>query len=417
MKNMTKKYIIYVVITLLSVCITLSIVLITTKGYVYANGVKLEHISNTTDIKEQCVPNMHVFEDANLEECVTYTYNMDDMNALNLFIAKAIHKDISVEVTYAVDVAKLKKKLQVYSVQSNEPKNACISTRNNKYFIVPDEKGSVINIDKLLDDVSNGKTNIKVEDYYETAEITTETLQPIVDSANAYLEWSCTWEKGEVLTPSLEDIVITEDNDIEVNTDFIQSYIKENIKQNYTTVGYKYKFKDHNGEDNCVTGGTYGSIVDVEKEFEEVCNAFNKKESLTNREPIYTKKCSETIEGDYIEVSIEDQHIWVYKNNEIVKDSDVVTGRLNKTDTPKGAYYIQEHIKHKIMRGPGYATPCDYWMRLNERGIGLHDATWRDEFGGNIYTYDGSHGCINLPYEFAKWLYENTEDDLCVVIH
>ena len=28
-------------------------------------------------------------------------------------------------------------------------------------------------------------------------------------------------------------------------------------------------------------------------------------------------------------------------------------------------------------------------------GIGFHDASWRDEFGGDIYLTDGSHGCIN----------------------
>ena len=53
-----------------------------------------------------------------------------------------------------------------------------------------------------------------------------------------------------------------------------------------------------------------------------------------------------------------------------------------------------------------YRTEVTYWMPFNG-GIGLHDATWRGSFGGNINQSDGSHGCINLPLEAAKTIYEN----------
>jgi lipoprotein-anchoring transpeptidase ErfK/SrfK len=41
--------------------------------------------------------------------------------------------------------------------------------------------------------------------------------------------------------------------------------------------------------------------------------------------------------------------------------------------------------------------------------IGIHDATWRSNFGGEIYKTNGSHGCINTPYEAMKTLYDKTE--------
>ena len=43
-------------------------------------------------------------------------------------------------------------------------------------------------------------------------------------------------------------------------------------------------------------------------------------------------------------------------------------------------------------------------MRFNGC-IGLHDATWRNSFGGSIYKNNGSHGCINLPYNVASKIY------------
>ena len=52
----------------------------------------------------------------------------------------------------------------------------------------------------------------------------------------------------------------------------------------------------------------------------------------------------------------------------------------------------------------GYESHVDYWMPFYG-SYGLHDAKWRGSFGGDIYTYAGSHGCVNLPYSFAQKLY------------
>ena len=42
-------------------------------------------------------------------------------------------------------------------------------------------------------------------------------------------------------------------------------------------------------------------------------------------------------------------------------------------------------------------------------GIGIHDASWRDEYGGDIYIRNGSHGCINTPLEIVEKMYEVME--------
>ena len=51
-----------------------------------------------------------------------------------------------------------------------------------------------------------------------------------------------------------------------------------------------------------------------------------------------------------------------------------------------------------------------------DRGIGFHDATWRSAFGGNIYEYSGSHGCVNLPPNAAKSLYGKITSDVYVCV-
>ena len=51
------------------------------------------------------------------------------------------------------------------------------------------------------------------------------------------------------------------------------------------------------------------------------------------------------------------------------------------------------------------------------KGVGMHDASWRDEFGGDIYQNEGSHGCINLPTDKAEELYGYVEIGTPVVIY
>ena len=63
-----------------------------------------------------------------------------------------------------------------------------------------------------------------------------------------------------------------------------------------------------------------------------------------------------------------------------------------------------------------YESHVDYWMPFNG-GIGFHDASWRSKFGGTIYQYSGSHGCINLPVDKAKLLYEKVYKGMPVLCH
>ena len=66
--------------------------------------------------------------------------------------------------------------------------------------------------------------------------------------------------------------------------------------------------------------------------------------------------------------------------------------------------------------GETYRTPVNFWMPFNNN-VGMHDATWRDSFGGNIYKTSGSHGCINLPYAAAKEIYGYVEKGTPVICY
>lgn len=47
----------------------------------------------------------------------------------------------------------------------------------------------------------------------------------------------------------------------------------------------------------------------------------------------------------------------------------------------------------------------------------MHDATWRNEFGGQIYIENGSHGCVNLPLDAAAAIYEHMSTGFPVICY
>ena len=105
-----------------------------------------------------------------------------------------------------------------------------------------------------------------------------------------------------------------------------------------------------------------------------------------------------------IDIDIENQYIYLFNNSSLVDSSPCVTGNYGTKDTPKGTYYIFDKAQDIYLIGEDYNCHVNYWLAFNG-GIGIHDASWRDDFGGDIYKGSGSHGCINVPYNIAETIY------------
>ena len=125
----------------------------------------------------------------------------------------------------------------------------------------------------------------------------------------------------------------------------------------------------------------------------------------------------EEVGNTYVEVDISDQKVWYYKDNNLLVTSDVVTGKDQVSPTRVGWFKINGRRSNTYLKGPGYSSYVNYWMPF-DKGIGLHDAPWRNGvFGGDIYLTSGSHGCVNMPYDTAKTIYENSSNGTKVLVH
>jgi len=125
-----------------------------------------------------------------------------------------------------------------------------------------------------------------------------------------------------------------------------------------------------------------------------------------------------------IVVSISKQWMDVYQNGQEVYNTPVTTGSPS-LPTPLGTYHIFYKVSPTVFRSP-FPRKSKYWyppvkiqyaMEWKAGGFFIHDAWWHTTYGPgtNVMHYDpaygwqeGSHGCISVPLDAAKWLYSWT---------
>ncbi len=202
------------------------------------------------------------------------------------------------------------------------------------------------------------------------------------------------------------------------------------LANKYNTFNSSVEFLAHDGETRELMNNSFGWILDesytAEKLGELILAKTTTAVNLTDRSNESDKwwmriagkyaPCSD-YGNTYVEVSIDNQYMWVYKNGEIVLESNVVTGNPSiGNDTPKGEFRITNKAKNATLYGLEYSTQVAYWMAFAD-DIGFHDATWQEEFGGDVYEERGSHGCVNLPLDVAGDLYDIVYIDMPVFVY
>ncbi len=144
----------------------------------------------------------------------------------------------------------------------------------------------------------------------------------------------------------------------------------------------------------------------------DITGTYTELSFVANKE-IYGKEVGDT----YVEVSLDDQHMWYIVDGDVYLDSDCVTGNYGSADTPKGYFEVNGKASPCTLKGEDYTSYVTYWMPFIGGGWGLHDADWRSSFGGNIYKGNGSHGCVNLPPKIAKQMYAVIEVGTPVIVY
>lgn len=300
------------------------------------------------------------------------------------------------------------------------------------YTLIPADYGTKIDENKLSQKVDEavmtlqGSLDLEEQDCYIAPEIgdDDEKLLTSIESLNRYAGVTITYdfdEKQEVLDGERihEWLSLDSDGAVQVDEEGILAFVKE-LASAYNTAYQPKTFKTSYGSTVTITGGAYGWKIDNAGEVEQILADLAAGES-TEREPVYSLRANSHGENDYgnsyVEINITMQHLFVYKDGVLVVESDFVSGNIaDGHGTPNGAFPVTYTTTNATLRGADYETPVAFWMPFNGN-IGMHDATWRKTFGGNIYKMNGSHGCINLPYSVAEKIYNTIDQGYAVLVY
>jgi lipoprotein-anchoring transpeptidase ErfK/SrfK len=118
----------------------------------------------------------------------------------------------------------------------------------------------------------------------------------------------------------------------------------------------------------------------------------------------------------WIEVNLSTQYLIAWVGDTSVAETYVSTGRPG-FDTPTGTFYINTKLEtddmEGVLGGEYYNVPAVPWvMYFTDVGHAIHGTYWHSNFG-----YVMSHGCVNLPMDFAEWLYYWADIGTRVEIH
>ncbi len=364
---------------------------------------------------------------------------------------KLFPKEENVDLEYQIeqDEEQEKQALNLSNFGDKERKasiDASISyDKEKKEFILTKQKqGNEIDEDKLLTtvdttldaafdtaflgDVITVPVNKHV--YVSPLVTATEDMQNKVDSLNAqlakYRKTTVTYTFGSETVVLDSDIIDSwlkaEGETLSVDEEAVKTYISD-LANKYNTIYVPRAFHISTGTDITIEGNEYGYRIDQDGELAQLLEDLKSGTAVT-RDPIYSKtgyqrNGTDDLAGSYIEVSLDAQHLWLYKDGNLVTETDIVSGKPVKgRETYRGAWPIAYKASPYNLTSAeyGYNVKVNYWMPF-VYGQGLHDATWQSSFGGNRYKTNGSHGCINLPKDQAATIYNTIDAGYPIIIY
>ena len=350
--------------------------------------------------------------------------------------------EIELESVLSYDEAKLTAKVEALNCMDEEqaiaPKDAYISEyeKDKGFSIVPEEENNQLNEEIFVSMVTESLDSLGTEITLEMLEEKDAYLHPSVykddeglnkqlKQMNKLASVTLTYQFGsdtENVTPEIIAgwLKADKENNVTVDEEKAREYVNSLARKydTFNTAGTR-EFKTSYGTTINVQGGDYGWWMNRPETTAELVAAVEAGEDkeLT---PDYYQTAANYGDKDYgntyVEINITAQRLFLYKDGKCILETDVVTGAPYHTETPSGVYGITYKERAHTMTGEDYRVETSYWMPF-AGNVGMHDATWRNKFGGTLYKTGGSHGCVNLPYDLAEKLYKNFDIGDPVVVY
>ncbi|WP_455138663.1 L,D-transpeptidase family protein [Thermophilibacter sp.] len=302
---------------------------------------------------------------------------------------------------------------------------------------------SYLDADALVDALSRAFTDraASIELGADELAHTDDALHAALDAANAYLAAAgsaLALDGQEARAVTADDIAgwvsVGDDLTVSLDQDAVGAWVNEAVGS-LNTVGSERTYTRPDGKQVTVSGGSYGWEVDEGSATTSLVDALNAHEARQVDVPYSQSGQVAPDDGGrdwgsrYIDIDLTEQHVRMYDDSgALIWESDCVSGDHSQGyDTPTGVNQVNSNMAtgDVQLRGldyngdgePDYISHVKYWIPFVGNLVALHDANWRSSFGGSIYQYNGSHGCVNLPVDKAAELYNLVKLGDVVVVH
>lgn len=371
---------------------------------------------------------------SNIQDC------MREQN-LGLLFSLIDGNDYEVEVPFEFDEDTFEQ--AVTAAKLAQPRvasvDASLQFNGTEYYIEPEVYGNELDdadlrvmvkdfVDKLVaNDRPQQDAELEIpESFYFLPAVTQNDseMNTLMNIYNSYCKARVSLTFGEVKEvidwSTIQNWLDIEDGTATLREEDVYNYAYD-LAARYDTLYYPREFTTHAGNVITFESSDYGYQIDADGEAAQLIQDIQSNTEV-EREPVYAVKGyrrngRDDINGNYVEANLTQQHLWFYKNGELVIETDFVSGLpKDGRETATGVFMIPYKKSPETLKGDTWEEEVTYWMPFHD-GQGLHDAPWRSSFGGSIYQSSGSHGCVNLPSDAARVIYENMEERMPIILY
>lgn len=371
---------------------------------------------------------------AKAEACFSYVERLttEEFDALP-FYERFFFRPSGLEQTVTVDGAEselLDVLLDLNKLEREESQDAHLQWQEEGYEVVPEVYGTELDYRAVCERMENALTDWTLEENLTFDVAACEAyLQPAV-LEDAEFDYVDTFEKEtenlvlpvkllkETVELSFKDYVsVDEAGKSTVDTEALKALVEQWAEDCPDgTVNYVLDSYERGPVELDFLQVTYE--LDKEATLERLTEQITMLDATELKASYICKKNGEVYElGDtYVEIDIFRQKMVYFHEGEVIAYTDVVTGLPDGYWTWPGLYAVENKDTDCQLTAPDYSVHVDYWVGYD--GLyGIHDADWREAFGGELYEENGSHGCTNTPTEAMAAIHEKIEVGTSVVIH
>ena len=341
------------------------------------------------------------------------------------------------------------------SMLTSDVKDAAVIVAEDgeSFTFTPSQKGNGVSTEDVASAVKQaGATLTSVTQDVSVREmepsITTENAEAAAEKANALLETSIeisdgidtftakrsdkvqwveflTKADGSLDTPSISIVKVADwVNALAAKTDVKPENRVDNVDSegNVLTVAREGKkgLKTNNTEQitkDVVAAMTDGKAYEGLFHYDDVEPGSETKHVAEGTENLVYQAA----EGEkWVDINLTDASVTAYVGGKVAGGPFYMVPGAPDTPTVTGTFHVYLKYDVQTMRGENadgskYETEGVPWVTYFTGSYAMHGAPWRSSFGWS--GYGGSHGCVNMPVDAAKFIYDWTDMGDTVVVH